>query len=46
MSSELIDPATLPRRPNLHYLGSKRYDELPSYLAGWDVAPRARSATW
>ncbi len=33
-----IDPATLPRRPNLHYLGSKSYDELPAYLAGWDVA--------
>jgi len=33
-----IDPATLPRRSNLHYLGMKAYDELPSYLAGWDVA--------
>lgn len=33
-----IDPATLPRRPNLHYLGPKRYEELPSYLGGWDVA--------
>ena len=33
-----IDPSSLPRRPNLHYLGSKRYEELPSYLAGWDVA--------
>ena len=33
-----IDPATLPRRPNLHWLGSKTYDELPTYLAGWDVA--------
>jgi UDP-galactopyranose mutase len=28
----------LPRRPNIHYLGSKTYDELPSYLSGWDVA--------
>jgi UDP-galactopyranose mutase len=33
-----IDPTTLPRRPNIHYLGSKRYEELPTYLAGWDVA--------
>jgi UDP-galactopyranose mutase len=33
-----IDPADLPRRPNLHYLGGKTYDELPAYLGGWDVA--------
>ena len=33
-----IDPVDLPRRPNLHYLGGKSYDELPAYLAGWDVA--------
>ena len=33
-----IDPADLPRRPNLHYLGGKAYDQLPDYLAGWDVA--------
>jgi glycosyltransferase involved in cell wall biosynthesis len=33
-----IDPAMLPRRPNIHYLGGKRYDELPHYVAGWDVA--------
>ncbi|MFL5295770.1 MAG: UDP-galactopyranose mutase [Phenylobacterium sp.] len=33
-----IDPADLPRRPNLHYLGGKSYEQLPSYLAGWDVA--------
>lgn len=33
-----IDPADLPQRPNIHYLGGKGYDELPSYLAGWDVA--------
>jgi UDP-galactopyranose mutase len=32
-----IDPATLPRRPNLHYLGMRGYDALPAYLAGWDV---------
>ncbi|MBY0497977.1 MAG: glycosyltransferase family 1 protein [Cyanobacteria bacterium] len=33
-----IDPADLPRRPNIHYLGSKKYDELPAYIAGWDLA--------
>ena len=33
-----IDPAHLPKRPNIHYLGGKTYDVLPTYLAGWDVA--------
>jgi UDP-galactopyranose mutase len=33
-----IDAADLPRRPNIHYLGSKSYTELPKYLSGWDVA--------
>jgi glycosyltransferase involved in cell wall biosynthesis len=33
-----IDPQTLPRRSNIHYLGAKQYDQLPSYLAGWEVA--------
>ncbi len=33
-----IDRETLPRLPNVHYLGAKQYDELPAYLAGWDVA--------
>lgn len=33
-----IDPETLPKHPNIHYLGGKKYDELPEYLAGWDVA--------
>ncbi len=33
-----FDPEALAREPNVHYLGSKAYDELPSYLAGWDVA--------
>lgn len=32
-----IDPAELPRRPNIHWLGPKQYEELPSYLAGWDI---------
>lgn len=40
-----IDPTSLPQRRNLHWLGPKRYAELPAYLAGWDVAllPLARS---
>jgi UDP-galactopyranose mutase len=33
-----IDPETLPRRPNIHYLGAKSYQELPAYLSRWDVA--------
>lgn len=33
-----VDPETLPRRPNIHYLGGKSYSELPNYLAGWDAA--------
>jgi UDP-galactopyranose mutase len=33
-----IDPATLPRAQNLHYLGKKDYHELPAYIGGWDVA--------
>ena len=40
-----IDPARLPRRSNIHYLGQRSYDELPRYLAGWDVCllPFARN---
>jgi UDP-galactopyranose mutase len=40
-----IAPDSLPLRSNLHWLGSKAYDELPAYLAGWDVAmlPFARN---
>ena len=33
-----IDPATLPGARNVHYLGPKSYEELPAYVAGWDVA--------
>ena len=33
-----IDPATLPKKTNIHYLGGKNYKELPAYLAGWDIA--------
>ena len=33
-----IDPANLPRRDNIHWLGQKRYADLPAYLAGWSAA--------
>lgn len=32
-----IAPDTLPRRPNIHWLGMKAYADLPKYFAGWDV---------
>jgi glycosyltransferase involved in cell wall biosynthesis len=40
-----IDPNRLPRRPNIQYLGQRSYDELPRYLAGWDLCllPFARN---
>jgi UDP-galactopyranose mutase len=33
-----ISPDDLPRRPNLHFVGPRAYDELPNALAAWDVA--------
>jgi UDP-galactopyranose mutase len=33
-----ISEDELPRRPNICYLGSKTYGQLPAYLSGWDVA--------
>src|SRR5581483_7719013 len=40
-----IDPAELPRRANIHYLGGKAYQDLPAYLSGWEIAmlPFARN---
>jgi UDP-galactopyranose mutase len=40
-----IDPAELPRRQNIHYLGDRSYKDLPAYFSGWDVAvaPFARN---
>jgi UDP-galactopyranose mutase len=32
-----IDPGSLPRAANIHYLGMKKYEQLPAYMAGWDV---------
>lgn len=33
-----ISEEDLPRQTNIHYLGSKTYEQLPAYLSGWDVA--------
>lgn len=40
-----IDPASLPQRSNIHYLGPQPYEALPHFLAGWDVCllPFARN---
>jgi UDP-galactopyranose mutase len=40
-----IDEADLPHAPNVHFLGKKSYEELASYVSGWDVAilPFARN---
>jgi UDP-galactopyranose mutase len=32
-----IDPQLLPRRPNIHYLGLRPYEELPELMARWEV---------
>ncbi|WP_227386122.1 glycosyltransferase [Microvirga rosea] len=32
-----IDPASLPQRSNIHWLGGRSYAELPQYLSGWDI---------
>ena len=33
-----IDPNSLPKGPNIHYLGMKPYAELPAYFSHWDAA--------
>lgn len=33
-----ITEADLPKAPNIHYPGMKAYEELPSYLKGFDIA--------
>ncbi|HET9793675.1 MAG TPA: glycosyltransferase [Thermoanaerobaculia bacterium] len=32
-----VDPASLPRAANLHYLGPRDYADLPSYIAGFQI---------
>jgi hypothetical protein len=40
-----IDPGTLPKEPNIHYLGMKPYADLPAYFSGWSIGmlPFARN---
>jgi UDP-galactopyranose mutase len=40
-----IDPSILPRHDNIHYVGQRSYEDLPSYIRGWDVCllPFARN---
>jgi UDP-galactopyranose mutase len=40
-----VESSSLPQALNIHYLGPKSYPDLPSYIAGWDVAilPFARN---
>jgi UDP-galactopyranose mutase len=33
-----IEESALPKRPNIHYLGGKSYQQLPAYIGAWDVA--------
>ena len=32
-----IDPNSLPKASNIHFLGMKTYADLPAYLSGWNV---------
>ncbi|RYX92508.1 MAG: glycosyltransferase family 1 protein [Comamonadaceae bacterium] len=32
-----IDPASLPRLPNIHWLGQQAYADLPAFICGWDI---------
>jgi UDP-galactopyranose mutase len=32
-----IDPAGLPKHPNIHWLGQQSYADLPAFICGWDV---------
>lgn len=32
-----IDPASLPRNANIHWLGQQSYKDLPAFICGWDV---------
>lgn len=32
-----VDPATIPQRPNLHWLGGRDYSLLPAYVKAFDV---------
>ncbi|MDQ2889744.1 MAG: glycosyltransferase [Gemmatimonadota bacterium] len=32
-----VDPASLPKAPNLHWLGTRPYEQLPDYVRAFDV---------
>lgn len=32
-----VDPASLPKRPNLHWLGRREYAQLPNYTKAFDI---------
>src|SRR5207237_1456540 len=32
-----VDPSSLPKRMNIHWLGRREYDELPNYTKAFDV---------
>ncbi|HWJ04993.1 MAG TPA: glycosyltransferase [Steroidobacteraceae bacterium] len=32
-----VDPADVPHRPNLHWLGQQAFETLPRFVASWDV---------
>ncbi|HVE54523.1 MAG TPA: glycosyltransferase [Ramlibacter sp.] len=32
-----IDPASCPQRPNIRWLGQQNYQDLPTFINGWDV---------
>lgn len=38
---------SLPHAPNIHYLGARTYQQLPAYIAGWDISliPFAQNAS-
>lgn len=42
-----ISADSLPQAPNIHYLGGKTYQQLPTYIAGWDISliPFAQNAS-
>lgn len=33
-----ISKDDLPKNSNIHYIGSKNYQQLPDYISGWDIA--------
>jgi glycosyltransferase involved in cell wall biosynthesis len=35
--SDKISQDSLPSQPNIHYMGQQSYNELPKFLAAWDV---------